>query len=62
MTGNLGVRKKLGNSKKEKKLTFQHLNSNSGARGGFLDAEGGCFHHLTERPSSQWVPLGERQP
>lgn len=46
----------------KKQLTLQHLDCDSGARGDFLDAKGGCFHHLTERSSPQWVTFKAKQP
>lgn len=42
-------------------LTLKHLYCNSGARGSFLDAKGGCFYHLTKRSPSQWVTFNEKQ-
>ncbi len=41
-------------------LTLKHLDCNSGACSGFLDAKGGCFYHLTERSSSQWVTFSAK--
>lgn len=40
-------------------LTLKHLDCNSGACGGFLNAKRSCFYHLAKRSPSEGVTFNE---